>query len=43
MLAIEGFGRKSLIDMKKRLRSRGFVLPGDTEAAPEAEEETKAA
>ena len=43
VLAIEGFGRKSLIDMKKRLRSRGFVLPGDTEPAPEAEEETKAA
>ena len=29
MLAIDGFGRKSLIDMKKRLRLKGFVLPGD--------------
>jgi large subunit ribosomal protein L31 len=38
LLAIEGFGRKSLIDLKKRLRSRGFVLPGDqpAEEAPKA-------
>jgi large subunit ribosomal protein L31 len=43
LLAIEGFGRKSLIDMKKRLRTRGFALPGDTaEPAPQAAEETKA-
>jgi large subunit ribosomal protein L31 len=42
LLAIDGFGRKSLIDLKKRLRSRGFVLPGDV-AQPEAAEETKAA
>jgi len=37
-LSLEGFGRKSLIDLKKRLRARGFlpeaVLP---EAAPAAE------
>jgi large subunit ribosomal protein L31 len=25
MLAMEGFGRKSLIDLKKRLRARGFL------------------
>lgn len=31
LLALEGFGRKSLIDTKKRLRARGFVLPGDEE------------
>jgi len=43
MLAIEGLGRKSLIDMKKRMRSRGFTLPGDVESEPEAAEETKAA
>jgi large subunit ribosomal protein L31 len=29
MLALEGFGRKSLADTKKRLRSRGFELPAD--------------
>ena len=33
MLAIDGFGRKSLIDLRKRLRARGF-LP---EAAPALE------
>lgn len=27
VLAIEGFGRKSLIDMKKKLRSLGYELP----------------
>lgn len=27
MLAIEGFGRKSLADLKRRLKSRGFELP----------------
>lgn len=27
MLAIEGFGRKSLIDMKKILRQMGYTLP----------------
>jgi large subunit ribosomal protein L31 len=27
LLAIEGFGRKSLIDLKKRLRSLGYELP----------------
>jgi large subunit ribosomal protein L31 len=43
LLAVEGFGRKSLIDMKKRMRARGFVLPGDAEANPETAEEEKAA
>jgi large subunit ribosomal protein L31 len=33
LLAIEGFGRKSLIDTKKRLRARGFSLPGDDDAS----------
>lgn len=32
---LKGFGPKSLADLKKRLRERGFVLPG--EAAPPAE------
>jgi len=32
LLAIEGFGRKSLADLKRRLRQRGFELP---EAAAE--------
>ncbi|MFZ5809005.1 MAG: DNA-directed RNA polymerase subunit alpha C-terminal domain-containing protein [Chloroflexota bacterium] len=27
LLAIEGFGRKSLADLKKRLRSFGYELP----------------
>lgn len=27
LLAIEGFGRKSLADLKRRLRQRGFELP----------------
>ncbi|MEN6481392.1 MAG: DNA-directed RNA polymerase subunit alpha C-terminal domain-containing protein [Anaerolineaceae bacterium] len=33
VLAIDGFGRKSLIDLKKRLRQLGYTLPQDTEAA----------
>jgi large subunit ribosomal protein L31 len=33
MLAMEGFGRKSLIDLKKRLRARGF-LPEAAEPEP---------
>ena len=38
-LSIEGFGRKSLIDLKKRLRARGFLAEGaaETETAPAAE------
>ncbi|MEW5870237.1 MAG: DNA-directed RNA polymerase subunit alpha C-terminal domain-containing protein [Chloroflexota bacterium] len=32
LLAIEGFGRKSLADLKKRLRQNGYELP---EAAEE--------
>jgi large subunit ribosomal protein L31 len=31
VLSIEGFGRKSLIDMKKKLRSLGYELPGAVE------------
>ena len=31
ILAIEGFGRKSLIDMKKKLRSLGYTLPESAE------------
>lgn len=39
---LSGFGLKSLAVLKKRLRARGFVLPGDEELAQteeEAEEE----
>jgi large subunit ribosomal protein L31 len=37
---LSGFGLKSLATLKKRLRGRGFVLPGDQvpEAATEAQE-----
>jgi large subunit ribosomal protein L31 len=31
LLAIDGFGRKSLADLKRRLKTRGFTLP-DAEA-----------
>jgi large subunit ribosomal protein L31 len=31
VLAIEGFGRKSLIDLKKKLRSLGYEIPGSEE------------
>ena len=40
LLSLEGFGRKSLIDLKKRLRARGFlpeVVEPEPEAAPAAE------
>lgn len=33
VLAIEGFGRKSLIDIKKKLRSLGYELPETAETA----------
>jgi large subunit ribosomal protein L31 len=33
VLAIEGFGRKSLIDLKKKLRQMGYELPVETEEA----------
>jgi large subunit ribosomal protein L31 len=33
MLAIDGLGRKSLIDLKKRLRARGFLAEETVEAA----------
>jgi large subunit ribosomal protein L31 len=33
VLAVEGFGRKSLIDMKKALRQMGYQLPGTGEEA----------
>lgn len=31
ILAIEGFGRKSLIDMKKNLRQMGYIIPSAAE------------
>ena len=31
LLAVEGFGRKSLIDMKKNLRQMGYTLPSAAE------------
>jgi len=31
LLSVEGFGRKSLIDMKKNLRQMGYTLPEKTE------------
>ena len=40
ILAVEGFGRKSLADAKKRLRARGFDLPESAAAAEEAPAET---
>ncbi|HEY9087331.1 MAG TPA: DNA-directed RNA polymerase subunit alpha C-terminal domain-containing protein [Anaerolineaceae bacterium] len=33
LLAVEGFGRKSLIDLKKRLRQLGYQVPEATETA----------
>ncbi|NMB54240.1 MAG: 50S ribosomal protein L31 [Leptolinea sp.] len=33
VLSIEGFGRKSLIDLKKKLRQMGYELPASEEAA----------
>lgn len=35
LLAIDGFGRKSLADLKRRLKSRGFQLP-EAESEPQA-------
>lgn len=35
VLAIEGFGRKSLIDIKRKLRALGYALPESGEAAGE--------
>ncbi len=29
VLAVEGFGRKSLIDLKKRLRALGYTIPSE--------------
>jgi len=38
LLSLEGFGRKSLIDLKKRLRARGFLPEAaEPEVAPAAE------
>jgi large subunit ribosomal protein L31 len=34
LLAVEGFGRKSLIDMKKTLRQMGYELPAAGEEIP---------
>jgi large subunit ribosomal protein L31 len=36
LLAIEGLGRKNLIDLKKSLRAHGFLAVEDAEAAPAA-------
>ena len=36
LLAIEGLGRKNLIDLKKSLRARGFLASEELEAAPSA-------
>jgi len=33
LLAMEGVGQKALIDLKRSLRARGYVIPGDTEEA----------
>jgi hypothetical protein len=34
LLAIDGFGRKSLADLKRRMKSQGFLLPeAETEIA----------
>lgn len=41
MTDLSGFGLKSLATLKKRLRARGFVLPGD-ERPEEAEEAAEA-
>jgi len=35
VLAVEGFGRKSLIDIKKRLKALGYSLPETVETAAE--------
>ena len=35
VLAIEGFGRKSLIDLKKKLKSLGYELPAAAETVAE--------
>jgi large subunit ribosomal protein L31 len=40
LMNISGFGMKSLATLKKQLRARGFVLPGDE--VPEEEEEEEA-
>ena len=32
LLAVSGFGRKSLIDLKKAMRARGHEFPGDVES-----------
>ena len=37
MLAIDGFGRKALIDLKKGLRNLGYDLPEAKEETPEAQ------
>jgi large subunit ribosomal protein L31 len=35
LLAVEGFGRKSLADLKRKLRARGYALPQEVaEASP---------
>jgi len=39
---LRGFGLKSLADLKKKLRARGFVLPGDQSPTAESGEESEA-
>ncbi len=40
---LSGFGLKSLATLKKRLRARGFVLPGDEQAEEAIEEASEPA
>ena len=35
LLAIDGVGRKAVIDLKRSLRARGYIIPGDVEEAVE--------
>jgi len=41
LMNLKGFGLKSLANLKKRLRARGFHLPGDEEPAEEGTEEAE--
>ena len=40
---LKGFGLKSLATLKKHLRSRGFILPGDEVPEEQASEQDEAA
>jgi large subunit ribosomal protein L31 len=37
LMEIKGFGLKALADLKKGLRAKGFILPGDESSTEEAE------